>query len=170
MKRVSSDGCPADAVCRCLSRFNSVSSICRSGVFSLVDVKASIWTKIILYEYRIILNVLEIDHRLCKAPKPIPNFEAKSLLACLVLPWGTRWESQVLISSFFFAFLPPPRPPERRYGLPRRSLEFWSSECNVTTRKVCYREAMEGIQFLPSLIFAIYSLSFITLIGTTDFC
>ena len=45
--------------------------------------------------------LLEIDHRLRKAPKPIPNFEAKPLLARLVLPWGTRWESRVLISSFF---------------------------------------------------------------------
>ena len=60
------------------------------------------------YKYTIISFFLEIDHRLCKAPKPIPNFEAKSLLARLVLPWGTRWESRVLISILFFC---PPSPP-----------------------------------------------------------
>ena len=56
--------------------------------------------------YEISSNLFEIDHRLRKAPKPIPNFEAKPLLARLVLPWGTRWESRVLISPFFCHFLP----------------------------------------------------------------
>ena len=51
--------------------------------------------------YGISSTWFEIDHRLRKAPKPIPNFEAKPLLARLVLPWGTRWESRVLISFFF---------------------------------------------------------------------
>ena len=55
----------------------------------------------------------ENDHRLHKAPEPIPNSEAKLLLAHLVLPWGTRWESWVLFSFFcgfkkpFFFFLGP---------------------------------------------------------------
>jgi hypothetical protein len=53
------------------------------------------------YLYRLSTICSEIDHRLRKAPKPIPNFEAKPLLARLVLPWGTRWESRVLISFFF---------------------------------------------------------------------
>ena len=50
---------------------------------------------------RLVLRIVN-DHRLCTAPKPIPNFEAKSLLARLVLPWGTRWESRVLLIQFFF--------------------------------------------------------------------
>ena len=60
-----------------------------------------------IYMYGISSTLLEIDHRLRKAPKPIPNFEAKPLLARLVLPWGTRWESRVLISFFFALFLLP---------------------------------------------------------------
>ena len=53
---------------------------------------------------RLVLRIVN-DHRLCTAPKPIPNFEAKSLLARLVLPWGTRWESRVLLIQFFLAWV-----------------------------------------------------------------
>ena len=48
-------------------------------------------------------SALENDHRLHKLPEPIPNSEVKLLLARLVLPWGTRWESRVLFSFFAVA-------------------------------------------------------------------
>ena len=52
--------------------------------------------------YQLLTCLLENDHRLHKLPEPIPNSEVKLLLARLVLPWGTRWESRVLFSSFAF--------------------------------------------------------------------
>ena len=66
-----------------------------------------------LFKYVFCSHLLENDHRLHKAPEPIPNSEAKLLLAHLVLPWGTRWESWVLFSLFcgfkkpFFFFFGP---------------------------------------------------------------
>ena len=55
--------------------------------------------------YQLLTCLPENDHRLHKLPEPIPNSEVKLLLARLVLPWGTRWESRVLFSSFAFVCL-----------------------------------------------------------------
>ena len=67
-----------------------------------------------------------------KLPEPIPNSEVKLLLARLVLPWGTRWESRVL-----FSFCGPPSVPLSLSLFFYNSLSFfcWRDDIRPETRQ-----------------------------------